>query len=326
MVGVTRSEGDGVPELVAPMLAVAGDPPENPDGWSFEFKWDGVRAVVATGSGGLQTRGRSAQDITACYPELRALVGSRRMLLDGEIVAMGPTGRPSFAALQRRMHVARPTAGLLAQTPVHYVVFDLLQLDDTSLLSAPYLQRREVLAELELPAGVLTPPHFTDVTGPQLLTAARAEDMEGIVAKRLDSAYRPGVRSPAWVKTALRHSRHVVVAGWTPGTGHRGATFGALVLGAHRDGQLRHIGQVGTGFSDRQLGELAATLRPLEVTRCPLHGVAREVARTARWVTPRLVGEVEYRQWTVDGKLRAPVWRGLRPDVAPGQVHAPPLP
>lgn len=307
------------------MLATAGDPPDNPDGWAFEFKWDGVRAVVASGAGGLQTRGRSASDITACYPELRALAGSRRMLLDGEIVAMGPTDRPSFPRLQQRMHVSRPTAGLLARTPVHYVVFDLLQLDDTALLGTPYGQRRELLAGLELPAGVLAPPHFTGVTGAQMLAAARAEDMEGVVAKRLDSAYRPGARSPAWVKSALWRTQEVVVAGWTPGTGHRATTFGALVLGAHRDGALHHIGQVGTGFSDRQLGELAAALRPLEAARCPLHGVARQLARTARWVTPRLVGEVEYRQWTIDGKLRAASWRGLRPDLQPGQVHAPAL-
>ncbi|MPZ65870.1 MAG: DNA ligase [Pseudonocardiaceae bacterium] len=306
------------------MLAVAGDPPENPAGWAFEFKWDGVRAVVATGAGGLQTRGRSARDVTASYPELRALAGRRRMVLDGEIVAMGPTGRPSFAVLQQRMHVARPTVGLLAQAPVHYVVFDLLHLDDTSLLTAPYRQRRELLAELGLPAGVPAPAHFTDVTGPQMLGAARAEDMEGIVAKRLDSTYRPGVRSPAWIKTALRQTQDVVIAGWTPGTGHRWPTFGALVLGAHRDGQLCHVGQVGTGFSDRQLTELITTLRPLEVAHCPMHDVPREIARTASWVDPRLVGEVEYRQWTAVGKLRAPSWRGLRPDLQPNGVHAPP--
>lgn len=318
------SDGDGLPAVVAPMLAAAGDPPENPDGWAFEFKWDGVRVVAAVGAGELQTRGRSAHDVTACYPELRALAGSRSMVLDGEIVAMGDTGRPSFAALQRRMHVARPAAGLLAQTPVHYVVFDLLHLDDNSLLAAPYLQRRTLLAELELPTGVLVPPHFTDVTGTRMLGAAEAEDMEGVVAKRVDSAYRPGLRSPAWVKAALRQNQEVVIVGSTPGTGHRSATFGALVLGARRDGRLRHIGQVGTGFSDRQLAELEATLRPLQVTRCPLVDAPREIARTARWVEPRLVGEVEYRQWTVDGKLRAPVWRGLRPDVTPDEVQAPP--
>ncbi|MQA13090.1 MAG: DNA ligase [Pseudonocardiaceae bacterium] len=308
------------------MLAAAGDPPQHPDGWAFEFKWDGVRAMVATGAGGVRTRGRSAPDITASYPELRALAGRRRMLLDGEIVALGPGGRPSFALLQRRMHVERPTAGLLAEAPVHYVVFDLLHLDDAALLTEPYLRRRALLAELELPTGVLAPPHFTDVTGPDMLAAARAEDMEGTVAKRLDSTYRPGVRSHAWIKTALRHTQEVVIAGWTPGTGRRAATFGALVLGAHRDGLLRHIGQVGTGFADRELGQLLTTLRGLEVAQCPLDGVPREVARTARWVTPRLAGEVEYRQWTAEGRLRAPSWRGLRPELQPGQVHAPPAP
>lgn len=321
MVGEQRRDSDGPPDLVAPMLAAAGEPPEETAGWAFEFKWDGVRAVVATGAGGLQAWGRSARDVTASYPELRALAGQRRMVLDGEIVAMGPNGRPSFAVLQHRMHVSRPTAGLLARAPVHYVVFDLLHLDDASLLTAPYRQRRELLAELELPTGVLVPAHFTDVTGPQMLDAAHTEDMEGVVAKRLDSTYRPGARSPGWIKTALRQTRDVIIAGWTPGTGHRWPTFGALVLGAHRDGQLRHIGQVGTGFSDRQLGELIATLRPLEVARCPLHDVPPEIVRTASWVEPRLVGEVEFRQWTADGKLRAPSWRGLRPDVQPGQVR-----
>jgi len=307
------------------MLATAGDPPENSAGWAFEFKWDGVRAVVATGAGAVRTRGRSTHDITACYPEVRALTGTRPMLFDGEIVAMTAAGRPSFALLQRRMHVANPTSRLLAQVPVHYVVFDLLHLDDRSLLTAPYQRRRALLAELELPAGLLVPPHFPGATGPEMLAVAKAEDLEGVLAKRLDSTYRPGVRSPAWIKTALRQTQEVVVAGWTPGTGGRAATFGALVLGAHRDGQLHHIGQVGTGFSDRHLRELSAVLRPLEVAQCPLHDVPREIARTARWVTPTMVGEVEYRQWTTDGRLRAPSWRGLRPNFQPAQVHAPPV-
>ncbi|MDQ3886449.1 MAG: non-homologous end-joining DNA ligase [Actinomycetota bacterium] len=308
------------------MLATAGDPPENPAGWAFEFKWDGVRAVVATGAGEVQTRGRTAHEITSSYPELRALAGPRRMLLDGEIIAMGEAGRPSFALLQRRMHVARPTARLLAQVPVHYVVFDLLHLDDTSLLSAPYLRRRELLAGLELPAEVQAPGHFTDVTGAKMLAVAEAEDLEGVLAKRLDSTYRPGVRSPVWIKTALRRTQEVVITGWTLGTGRRAATFGALVLGAHRDGRLHHVGQVGTGFSERQLRELMAVLRSLEVATCPLPDVPREIARIARWVRPVMVGEVEYRQWTPDGRMRAPSWRGLRSDLQPTQVHTPPIP
>jgi bifunctional non-homologous end joining protein LigD len=316
-----------LPEPVAPMLATAGQVPRGP-GWAFEFKWDGVRAVVATAGASVRLTSRLGNDVTAGYPELGgigALTGGRPALLDGEIVALDAAGRPNFGLLQDRMHVRHPTPELQARIPVSFYAFDLLHLDGRSLLAAPYDERRARLAELEPAGRALVPPSFPDVDGVQLLEIARGHGLEGVVAKRRAARYEPGRRSPAWVKTALVRTLEVLIGGWTPGEGRRARTFGSLLLGAHgADGRLRYLGHVGTGFSDAALDQLTGRLRPLLRRTSPFdETVPREHARLARWVEPVLVGEVEYRLITRDGRLRHASWRGLRPDRAPDEVVLP---
>jgi bifunctional non-homologous end joining protein LigD len=317
-----------LPGPVAPMLAMAGDPPAGP-GWAVEFKWDGVRAVTAVAGDRVRANSRLGNDVTEGYPELAglgALLDGQPALLDGELVALDTAGRPDFGLLQHRMHVRRPPAELVARIPVSYLVFDVLALDGRSLLAEPYDRRRDVLDGLALDATrVRVPPSTTDLPAAQLLEVARAHGLEGVVAKRRSSRYEPGRRSPAWVKTALLHTQEVVIGGWTAGEGRRSGTFGALLLGAYDvDGRLRYLGHVGTGFTEAALAALMAWLEPLASTRSPFDDeVPRPEARRARWVRPELVGEITYRNLTHDHRLRAASWRGLRPDKAPTDARLP---
>lgn len=309
------------------MLASPGAPPSGP-GWAFEFKWDGVRAIAAIAGDQLRLYSRNGNDITGGYPELTRLgelVGGRPALLDGEIVTVGAAGRPDFELLQQRMHVRSPSAELVAQIPIAYYVFDLLDFDGHRLLSQSYQFRRQLLADLDLgsgPSWIRIPPHHRDVNGRELLEVARQHGLEGVVGKRLGSRYEAGRRSPAWVKTALFHTQEVVVGGWTAGQGRRAGTFGALLLGAYDDqGRFRYLGDVGTGFTEVMLSDLLERLAALEQPESPFdEPVPHDHARRARWARPQLVGEVEYRAVTQDRRLRHTTWRGLRTDKDPALV------
>ncbi len=307
------------------MLATAGPIPET-DGWAFEFKWDGVRAVTTVDDRTARAVSRNDRDITASYPELHALVDSlvgRSAVLDGEIVAL-EDGRPSFGRLQNRMHVQEPGRDLLRRVPVAYYVFDVLQLDGVSLLSAPYTDRRGVLEALDLTNDreLHVPPTFVDVGGQDVMAAAAEHDLEGVVAKRLDSRYEPGRRSRSWLKAARVSTQEVVIGGWKEGEGRRSGTVGALLLGAYDDDGLHYIGHVGTGFTEAALHDLHRRLAPLQQGASPfLDEVPRDRARDAHWVRPELVGEVEYRQLTSEGRLRHSSWRGLRADKGPDEAR-----
>ncbi|GAA5156364.1 hypothetical protein GCM10023321_31990 [Pseudonocardia eucalypti] len=315
-----------LPEAVRPMLASAGSPPSGP-GWAVEFKWDGVRAIVAAAGDRVRVTSRNGNDVTAGYPEVtNAISGFRAwgsVLLDGELVALDAAGRPDFGLLQRRVHVRAPTELLRAQAPVVLYVFDVLQLDGDWVTGESYDTRREHLLALSLAdERVSVPPASEDVPAERMLDIARTHGLEGIVAKRRDSRYTPGRRSNAWIKTALITTQKVIIGGWTAREGHRHSTIGALLLGARDSaGHLRYLGHVGTGFTHAMLRDLLTQLEPLTTSDSPFdEAVPREHARKARWVQPRLVGEVVYRTLTADGRLRHAAWRGLRPDRDPGEV------
>ncbi|WP_461033344.1 non-homologous end-joining DNA ligase [Streptomyces mayteni] len=325
----------GVPDAVPPMLAVDGEPPTGP--WGYEFKWDGYRCCLCVGPAG-RTRltSRNGHDLSDTYPELagvvpRALGAGGGLVLDGEIVALDDAGRPDFGLLQRR-HQRRPAAGLLARVPVTYFAFDVLRHDGRALLDEPYADRRERLVGLGLDgaSGLAVPPHYTgaEVAPERLLEIAREHGLEGVIAKRLDSRYLPGRRSRLWVKKALFTTREVVVGGWQPGEGRRVESIGSLLIGAHdAAGRLCYVGRVGSGFGEAVLADLRARLAPLARDTSPFdEPVPGPHARRARWVAPRLVGEVAHRTWTADGRLRHPVWRGLRPDRDPAEVGLPARP
>jgi len=315
---------ENLPDLVRPMLAVAGDIPAG-SGWASEFKWDGWRAVAYVEPGRLRLRSRNDLSLLDQFPELAVLsqvVGGRSVILDGEIVALGPDGRPDFGRLQQRRG-RRPGKLTQRSAPVAFYVFDLLHLGTRSLLDQPYLLRRKMLTDLALPGEhqVQVPPAFPDTDPATVLDVARSYHIEGCVFKRLDSRYLPGPRrSGLWIKHAFRVTQEVVICGWKPGTGRRTGLFGSLLLGVHTDQGLEFVGHVGTGFTDRAARELQQRLDGLARPGTPFvePGSPRDF-REARWVQPVLVGEVEFRQWIMDPttgqrRLRHPSWARLRPD------------
>jgi bifunctional non-homologous end joining protein LigD len=307
-----------MPERLTPMLAGPGQLPPDPDRWSFEVKWDGVRAIAYIQPGRLRLESRNLNEITEAYPEVRGIlrdIGMREVVLDGEIVAFGDDGRPSFERLQRRMHVTAPSAirRLSQSTPVVYAIFDLLHLDGHSLMGLPYSERRERLEELSLGGTAWRVPAVHAGAGQALLDATAAQGLEGIVAKRLDSRYEPGRRTGAWLKIKHTHRQELVVCGWIPGEGRRTNRIGALLMGYHQAGGLRYAGRVGTGFTERTLGELALALAPLRRDENP-YDRAPKLPRNAVFVEPELVAEIELREWTSEGIMRAPSFKGLRDD------------
>jgi bifunctional non-homologous end joining protein LigD len=324
-----------LPAWVRPMFATGGGLPASDDGWAYEMKWDGVRASAYVAGGRLlRLLSRSGRDITAAYPELRGLGtaaglapgttrGGRQMVLDGEIVAFA-AGRPSFEALQQRMHVTveAQAARLAAQVPVAYLVFDLLHLDGRDLLELPYAQRREVLEGLGLAGRYWqTPPTFTGVAGTGMLAVAAEQGLEGVVAKRVDAPYRPGSRSGEWRKVKPICRQEAVVGGISPGKGGRTGQIGSLLLGVAASGGLAYAGRVGTGFTEQALRMLWDRLVPLRTGSCPFTTeVPPAQARGAIWVEPRLVIEVEFTGWTQAGRMRAASYQGLRDDKDPAEV------
>ena len=296
-----------------PMLATSGDLPVGPD-WSYEFKWDGIRAIGSLRGNSLQLWARSGVEITVAYPELAGLSGVLGdATLDGEVVALDAVGRPSFNAVAERMHVREPgrAARLAAALPVTYLIFDLLRLDGMDLMHLPYVQRRGALEALDLrDRHWLVPPRFAD--GPATVAAAREHSLEGVLAKRASSTYRPGVRSPDWIKYKLEQTEDVVVGGWRPGA----RRLGALLVGLPMpDGRLRFLGRVGGGISGSSERALLSELEPLHTRTSPFAAaLPREDAKDAIWVVPQVVVEVRYAEMTRDGRLRFPRFVALRPD------------
>jgi bifunctional non-homologous end joining protein LigD len=318
------------PELPVPlpMLASPGElPPAAADAdWGYEFKWDGVRAIAAVRNGVLGLTSRKGTAITVRYPEVWRLpdgLAGHEAVLDGEIVAMDELGRPDFGALQNRMHRTGPeVARMAAARPVTFLVFDLLAWDGKYLLQQPYATRRERLDALGLSGRRWAITPWFRGGGARVHAASKENDLEGIVAKRLDSPYRPGVRSPEWRKVKNIRMQSVVVGGWRPGQGRRAGGVGSLLFGVPDDeGRLIYAGHVGTGFTDDFLRELQRMLTPRATS--PFAGdLPREVTRDAHWVEPDLVGEVAYAVWTAEGRLRHPSWRGVREDLEPDDVVA----
>ncbi|MBO3093472.1 non-homologous end-joining DNA ligase [Cellulomonas dongxiuzhuiae] len=302
-----------------PMLATpAPAPAALPRGrdWVFEVKWDGVRVLADVRDGVLRLTSRNERDVTPAYPELGGLAALGDVLLDGEVVLMD-AGRPSFAALAERMHVreARRAEALAAARPVTYLAFDVLRHDGRDLTGLPLEARRAVLDALALPEHVQPSPWYDD--GDDLWRVTAAHGLEGVVAKRRDAPYRPGRRSPDWVKAAHRLTRTALVGGWRPestGTGR----LGALLLGApDEDGGLRYLGRAGSGLGGGAARLMRELLSTHERDGSPFADDVPAVdARGAVWCDPVVVVEVLYLLRTPSGRLRQPVVRGVRTDVA----------
>jgi bifunctional non-homologous end joining protein LigD len=319
----------GMPEHIVPMMARTSTAlPNDERNWSFEVKWDGVRAIAYAQPGRLRLESRNLNDVTAAYPEVRGLIddlGMREAVLDGEIVAFDYSDpahpKPSFERLQQRMHVRSASAvrRLAASVPVVYAIFDLLYLDGRSLFELRYDERRARLEELELGGPAWRVPAAHRGEGSRLLEATREQGLEGVIAKRLDSRYEPGRRSGGWLKVKHTMRQELVIGGWIPGEGRRSDRIGALLMGYYRDGAFVYAGRVGTGFTERTLDELAARLERFRRRGSPFAGGPR-FPRGAVFVEPCLVAEVEFREWTSEGVMRAPSFKGLREDKPPREV------
>jgi bifunctional non-homologous end joining protein LigD len=291
--------------------------------WSYEFKWDGVRALIDITKPRPRLYSRAENEITTAYPELaNAAAQCGDALLDGEIVAF-VDGHPSFDALQTRMHVRSPTDArkLAATSPVNFVVFDLLRLEGLDLTALPLAERRDRLAAWMAaePAASswLTPsPVFFD--GPATEQAARANDLEGVVAKRVGSKYRPGTRSADWHKLRFVRSGDFVVLGWeSPAEGS--GELSSVVLGCYRDGELVFAGKAGSGLTGATARKLRTSLLPREA--CPLdEPPPASPGRRVSWVEPTVVVEIEFATWTDEGRLRHPVFRRVRTDKTAAQA------
>nr|WP_296072927.1 non-homologous end-joining DNA ligase [uncultured Actinoplanes sp.] len=300
---------------LSPMLATAGALPSG-SGWSYEFKWDGVRVLALFTGGSPVLFARSGAVVTAAYPEIADLHLPEGTLLDGEMVVLDAAGRPSFTALAERMHVREQAraARLAATLPVTYMIFDLLYHDGNDYTGLPYLARREKLEELDL-AGPrwMVPPSFGDGSATQ--AAARENHLEGVVAKRSDSVYLPGTRSPEWIKVKFDRTGDYVVGGWRSGA----RKLGGLLVGVPTPDGLAFRGRVGGGISNVSEKELLNALEPLATRESPfVKGVVpREDAKGAHWVRPELVVEIRYGNRTPDGRLRFPRFLRLRDDKTP---------
>jgi bifunctional non-homologous end joining protein LigD len=308
-----------MPALVPPMLAtLAQGLPAKPADYAFEYKWDGVRAIARWDGQTFSLQSRNQLDITARYPELWPLAagfGSRPRMLDGEVIALDEHERPSFSRLQRRMHVrdAAAVRRLMGQVPVWFVVFDVLWLDGQELTELPWIERRDRLEQLELngPAWLVSPAHVGK--GREVLSAAREMKLEGVVAKKLDGPYRPGTRSPDWLKVKIVSEDEFVVGGWVPENGDRTSRVGSLLLGAYdAQGRLRFKGGVGTGFDDEDHARLTRLLKSLKQSTSPFADVVPK--RGVTYVRPEMVVQVEYRRLGPEGILQQAAFKGIRTD------------
>jgi bifunctional non-homologous end joining protein LigD len=320
-----------MPQGLMPMLAVSGSLPRDDAAHAYEVKWDGVRVLsyVNGAAGPLRLQSRNAIDITVRYPELAELaelLGDRPAIVDGEVIAFDEKGRPNFGRLQHRMHLADPRAvrQRMADIPVSYIVFDVLWLDGSSVMGEPYVERRRALEKLGLDgAGVQVPASHVG-GGAALLEATRRQGLEGVVAKRLNSIYEPGRRSRSWTKVKNHRRQEVVIGGWMAGSGNRQGRVGALLVGYYEGPSLRFAGRVGTGFTEATLDLLDRLLAPLARDTSPFSDPVPHA--DVHWVEPRLVAEVEFSEWTANGTMRHPSFKGLRDDKAPTEVIREPDP
>ena len=312
----TPSEKVSLGKKYSPMLATLEKTVPSGDAWVFEVKWDGYRALAYLRGGEVKLVSRKDNDLTTRFSsvakEIVKAVKTPHAVLDGEVCAIDDRGRASFSAMQQ------------GGAPLVYYAFDLLELEGEPLLERPLEQRQEQLSKLLDRRNKTVRLSETFDDGEALYEAAQAQDLEGIMAKRRDSRYCEGKRTRDWLKIKTHGRQEFVVAGYTQGGGRRAGTFGSLILGVNEGGELKYVGNVGTGFNDAEIRRLLAKLKPLRREQSPFPTVPK-MPRVRKndvvWVEPKLVAEVEFAEFTHDGRLRAPSYQGLREDKEPEEVH-----
>jgi bifunctional non-homologous end joining protein LigD len=319
-----------MPTAIHPMLATSIDKPFDAPDWLFEIKWDGYRAIAFIENGRARLVSRNQNDLTSRYPELKDLpkfLNAKTAILDGEVVALDAEGRASFSLMQQRTGF-RPggrRAAANADVPVLYYAFDLLYLDGYDLRKLPLEERKKKLLSIIVPGDALRYSDHYEQQGKALFKVAEQKGLEGILAKKRDSIYQER-RSSEWLKIKIRHRMECVIGGYTEPEGSR-AHFGSVVLGLYnKQSRLIHVGQAGSGFTQKSLAEIWKLLKKLETKQKAFYGEV-EALRKVYWVKPELVAEIEYAEWT-DGtntgsgpKLRAPVFLGLRDDKSPKECR-----
>jgi bifunctional non-homologous end joining protein LigD len=310
----TKDQPEPTSTDLAPMLATHGSVAKYTGAqWAFEGKWDGYRLLVDADHGSIALRTRSGRDVTGEYPQLKSVaadLAEHHVLLDGEVVALDESGVPSFGEMQNRARSTR----------VEFWAFDLLSLDGRSLVKAKYRDRRKLLETLSEGTNLIVPPLLPG-SGAEALELSQSRRWEGVVAKKWDSTYQPGRRSASWIKDKNWNTQEIVIGGWRKGEGGRSSGIGALMMGIPGEGGLDFVGRVGTGFSEKELTKLKKLLAPLEDDESPFRARLSSLdSRGVTYVRPELVGEVRFSEWTSDGRLRQPSWRGLRPDKEPADV------
>jgi bifunctional non-homologous end joining protein LigD len=288
-------------------------------GWIYELKLDGVRIVAEKKGARVRLLYRKARDTTASYPEVAEAVAAlpvESVVLDGEVVAFDERGRTSFGMIQRRIPFFRPrdVAVARAEVPVAYVVFDVLSVEGRDLRDAPLVERKRLLRSLVSSKGIVTTMDHLEDDGRPLFALCEKEGLEGVVAKRAQSKYRPGTRSPDWVKLKCAREDDFVVVGWTRGEGTR-EHLGALDLASYDGDVLVVRGKVGSGLDERSIELLRARVSGLEVPASAAKGDLERAPRGRVFVRPEVVVSVKHHGWTGEGRLRAPVFRGVRDDV-----------
>jgi bifunctional non-homologous end joining protein LigD len=288
---------------VQPMKAGIGNLPPDDENWAYEIKWDGYRTLAFVDDGQTRLQSSHLLDVTAKYPELRDFaksVNAKSAIVDGELVVLDSQGRPSFQLIQQ--HTAQ----------VAYYVFDVLAVDGHDTIALPYEQRRDLVSGLvEAGSNWMVPAHRVG-DGAALVDATVERGLEGVMAKRLGSTYVPGKRTPNWRKVKNRYTVEVVIGGYTPGTGNRESSFGALLVGVSDPKGLKFAGGVGTGFNQRTLEDLTARLKSLRTDTCPFITLPpREYSRHAMWVRPELRATAEITEFTNEGYVRHSSFTGL---------------
>ena len=311
-----KDQRDMQPQDLAPMLATPGSVANlKASQWAFEGKWDGYRLLMVADHGAMCLQSRSGRDVTAEYPRLQSVANAfpdHHVILDGEVVALDESGVPSFGEMQNRVRASR----------IQFWAFDVLELDGRPLVRAKYRDRRKVLEALASDRDELIVAPLLSGDGAEALEESRKRRWEGVVAKRWESTYQAGRRSHSWIKDKNWNTQEIVIGGWKQGTGGRTSGIGSLLMGIPTDGGLEYVGRVGTGFTEKALAGLKRMLKPLETDESPFNTrLPTADAKGVTFVRPELVGEVRYSEWTGDGRLRHPSWRGLRPDKTPQDVQ-----
>lgn len=310
-----------LPSWVEPQLATLTRERFSSPGWVFERKLDGERCLAFAGPDGVRLMSRSKRDITSTFPEIAAALGAQRpggLVADGEIVAF-EGAQTRFGRLQQRLGVVSPGEKLLREFPVYYYLFDLLHAGGRDTRPLPLTERKKLLAQVVDFKDPLRCTEDRERDGESFFEQACRDGWEGLIAKRADAPYLGG-RSRDWLKFKCENAQEFVIGGYTDPQRSR-IGFGALLLGYHdAGGGLLYAGKVGTGFDNRALRSLHATLVHLEQDHSPFSRGRIPGQHSVHWVNPRLVGQVAFTEWTTDGQLRHPRFQGLRDDKEPGDV------